>query len=58
MVDECITFLFAATQTTSLMISNLFHYLTREKECVTKIIDEIKSTLGLKSFKDLKCNDW
>ena len=32
MIDECITFMFAATQTTSILIDNAIYFLTRYKE--------------------------
>lgn len=42
MIDECLTFMIAATQTTTLLVTNASFYLTQNKEKVDKLREEIK----------------
>lgn len=42
MIDECMTFIVAATQTTSVMIANTLYYITRDLRVRKNVIDEVK----------------
>eukprot|EP00347_Sterkiella_histriomuscorum_P011732 403371320 len=44
-LDECVTFFIAGSQTTAVTTSNLICYLTQNKEFYDKMIDELKSNL-------------
>ena len=41
-IDECLTFMAAASQTTTLLISNALYYLTKNKEVCERLREEIK----------------
>lgn len=45
MIDECITFVGAATQTTTLLITNAMYYFITNKDKLEKARAEIKSIL-------------
>ncbi len=44
-IDECLTFMLAATMTTTLLINNGIYYLTQNEEKLAKMREEIKSHL-------------
>jgi cytochrome P450 len=44
-IDECITFMIASSQTTSLLISNALFYLTQKEDIRQKIMKEIHDVL-------------
>ena len=50
MIDECMTFIGAATQTTTLLISNAIYYLTTLNEKLNTARIELKEVLQVKSF--------
>lgn len=41
MIDECVTFFLAATQTTSIMVGNALFYLIREPVVREKVLQEV-----------------
>ena len=45
MVDECLTFMLAATMTTTMLISNAIYYLTQNTETLGKLRDEMKKSI-------------
>jgi cytochrome P450 family 4 len=59
MMDECMTFIGAATQTTTFLLTNCCYYLTKNPEIRKKLVREIKENIFTKappkaSFKDPK----
>lgn len=57
-VDECITFLFAGSQTTSLLLQNAFFRLTQNNDCNEKVREEItKNSKGAK-IENLNKDEW
>ena len=47
-MDECMTFIGAATQTTTFLITNILYYLTKNPKMREKALNEIKSKLLVK----------
>ena len=45
-IDECITFMFAATQTTSILVGETLFRLTQDKEILQKVRSEMKDKMG------------
>ena len=58
MIDECITFIFASTQTTATMTTNCIHYLIANQKLLQKVRDELKQELKVDDFKQLTNNEW
>ena len=59
-IDECVAFMIASTNATSLLIANTVYYLTQfEKEGhLVKIMDEFKKVFKRNSFKDTSNEEW
>ncbi len=59
-LDECVAFMIASTNATSLLISNTIYYLTQfEKEGhLAKIREEFERVFKRKSFKDITTEQW
>lgn len=57
MIDECLTFMLAATMTTTLLISNAVYYLTACPEKLAKLRSEIKRHVK-SSCDHLDSSDW
>ena len=51
--DECITFLGAATQTTTLMITNAMYYFITNRDILEKARSEIKNILKVTDLSNL-----
>ncbi|CDW89828.1 cytochrome p450 4f12 [Stylonychia lemnae] len=58
MVDECSTFMLAATQTTTTALSNLFFYLTKNETVKTNVRNEIKDIFGKKLISQISKEEW
>jgi cytochrome P450 len=58
MIDECITFMLAATQTTTLLITNALYFITKDSDVIKKIINELKTKLKRESFQGLSNDEW
>ncbi|CDW78703.1 cytochrome family subfamily polypeptide 55 precursor [Stylonychia lemnae] len=59
MIDECCTFMLAATQTTTTTLSNLFFYLTKYDSIRTKLRNEIKDIFGQqKMISQISKEEW
>lgn len=59
MVDECITFLMAATQTTTLLISNALYFLTCNKDKLDTFRNELKmQNKCISDFSKLPNEQW
>ena len=59
-IDECINFIVAATQTTSQLISNTLYYFTVNQDKLELARKEVNSILKLKQYKTLtedQCKD-
>ncbi len=59
-LDECVAFLIASTNATSLLISNTIYYLTQfEKEGhLAKVRSEFEKVFNRTSFNDVKNQEW
>lgn len=59
MVDECLTFMLAATMTTTMLISNAIYYLTQNPQCLTKLRKEMAKNIKLdKPLTNLNNEEW
>ena len=47
MVDECLTFMLAATMTTTMLISNAIYYLTQNPDYRIKLRNEMAKNIKL-----------
>lgn len=52
-LDECLTFMVAATQTMSVLISNTLFYVTRHPELAQKVREESMSVFKVKNYHEL-----
>jgi cytochrome P450 len=50
MIDECLTFMLAATMTTTLLISNAIYYLTANKDKLERLRSEMLTQLKRENF--------
>ena len=53
MIDECITFMFASTQTTTVMTSTALMYLANQKSSCEKIRKELIKETGISDFQSV-----
>lgn len=44
-MDECLTFIGAATQTTTFLMSNIIYYLMKNPKCMAKVQQEVREKL-------------
>lgn len=59
MVDECLTFMLAATMTTTMLISNAIYYLTQNPESLSKLRKEMaKNIKSAKPMTNLNNEEW
>ena len=59
MIDECVTFMIAATQTTTMTVSNMLYYITRQHATLRPALQaELTRELKLTSFHSLTSSDW
>lgn len=54
-VDECLQFMFASTQTTSSVITNCLYYLTMNSGLIDQVKKELQKEFNIKSNQDV---DW
>lgn len=52
-LDECVAFMIASTNATSLLISNTIYYLVQKKGHLEKIRAEFEHVFQRKSFQDI-----
>lgn len=59
-IDECVAFMIASTNATSLLIANTIYYLTQfEKEGhILKVREELQKVFKRDSFKDVTNEEW
>ena len=60
-MDECLTFIGAATQTTTFLLTNIVYYLTKNPDVKAKLMEELNTKLVSKipSKSDLsKSETW
>ena len=57
-IDECMAFLFAGTQTTAINISETFHRLTQQKDILQKVREELNQYFKVEDFKKLTKQQW
>lgn len=58
-VDECMTFFIAATQTTTVAVSNTLYYLTMHPEIRAKLLQEISVQMkGSQDMAEISVDEW
>lgn len=59
MIDECVTFMIAATQTTTMTVSNMLYYITRYHTTLRQgLHQELQRELSLVTYTHLSPKDW
>lgn len=57
-LDECVAFMIASTNATSLLISNTLYYLTQFPGHIEKIREEFKRVFKRDNFQNLTAEEW
>jgi cytochrome P450 len=56
-IDECLTFMLAATMTTTMLINNSIYYLTQNEDKLAKLREDIGSHIKI-GFNDVSADAW
>jgi cytochrome P450 len=57
-VDEVITIMFAATQTTNLLLANTFYFFIKNQEVYKKVREEVITIAKRAEFQGMTNEEW